>query len=197
MLENAGTLLSMAEITAVFAGFAALVTVVRTGYGDPTDAIHDLLRLRIVIASSVTGVAAALIPVGLDGYGLNPDLTWRLAALIFLGLDNGIIFSFLRSYKPVQGAFKPDRLAVFLVAGLELMEQTSLVVVVLGLSSGNAPALYVTALIANLCQAGFIFVRFVSSALGQEQQRMGQLRRQSESPASEEASSSNRPQSER
>lgn len=186
MLDNVDTLLSMAEITAVFAGFAALVTVVRSGYGRPTDAIHDLLRLRIVIASSVTGVAAALVPVGVDGYGLQPDSTWRLAALIFLVLDNGVIFSFLRSYRPVQGTFEPDRLAVFLVAGLELMEQASLVVVVLGLSLASAPALYVTALIANLCQAGFIFVRFVGSALGEEQQRMHKLRQRPELPADDD-----------
>ena len=35
---------------------------------------------------------------------------------------------------------------------------------VFGFAVSNAPALYVTALIANICQAGFIFVRFVGSA---------------------------------
>ena len=51
---------------------------------------------------------------------------------------------------------------------MEAVEQVSLVAVVLGLTFGNAPALYVTALIANLCQAGFIFVRFVGSAFRHE-----------------------------
>jgi hypothetical protein len=40
--------------------------------------------------------------------------------------------------------------------------------VVFALPAGNAPALYVTALIANICQAGFIFVRFVGSAFRRE-----------------------------
>jgi hypothetical protein len=172
MLEDTDTLLAMAEITAVFAGFAALVTVVRKGYGQPADAVHDLLRLRLVIACSVTGVAAALIPVGLAGYGLDPGLTWRLAALIFLILDNGVIVSFIGSYKPVRGTFPPDRLSVILVSSLELVEQVSLIAVILGVTFGSASALYVTALIANLCQAGFIFVRFVGSAFLQEQQRL-------------------------
>lgn len=163
MLENTETLLSMAEIAAAFAGFAALVSVLRRRSGDAGDAVHDLLRLRLVISSGVAGVAAALIPVGLAGYGLDPALTWRISALIFLVFDNGIIASFISDYRPVRGTFPPDRLAVSLVSSLELVEQASLIAVVLGLSTGNASALYVTALIANVCQAGFIFVRFVGS----------------------------------
>jgi hypothetical protein len=70
----------------------------------------------------------------------------------------------------VRGAFDPDRLAVSVFAVLEALEQVSLLAVVLGFSFGNAPALYVTALIANICQAGFIFVRFVGSAFHHENQ---------------------------
>lgn len=165
MLENTDTLLSMAEIAAAFAGFAALVSVLsKRGSARPAEAMHDLLRLRLVISSAVTGVAAALIPVGLAGYGLDEALVWRLAALLFLVLDNGVIVSFVRAYRPVHGHFPPDQLAVSLVSAIELLEQVSLVIVALGLSPGNGPALYVTALIANICQAGFIFVRFVGSA---------------------------------
>ena len=168
MLENTDTLLSMAEIAAAFAGFAALVSVIRRASDQPTEAVHDLLRLRLVISSGVAGVAAALIPVGLAGYGLEPGIIWRLAALLFLVFDNGIIASFIGAYKPVRGTFPPDRLAVSLVTALEAVEQVSLLVVVFGFTSGTAPALYVTALIANLCQAGFIFVRFVGSAFRHE-----------------------------
>lgn len=164
MLENTDTLLSMAEIAAAFAGFAALVSVLRRRAASPGDAVHDLLRLRLVISSSVAGVAAALIPVGIAGYGLDPSLTWRISALIFLIFDNGVIAAFMSDYRPVKGSFTPDRLAVTLVTSLEVLEQASLIAVLFGLSSGNAPALYVTALIANVCQAGFIFVRFVGSA---------------------------------
>ena len=164
MLEYTETLLAMAEIAAAFAGFAALVSVIRRSSDQPAEAAHDLLRLRLVIGGSVAGVTAALIPVGLDGYGFDPNVTWRLAALLFLVFDNGIIVSFVTAYRPVRGAFPPDRLAVTVVAMLEAIEQVSLLTVVLGLYTQSAPALYVTALIANICQAGFIFVRFVGSA---------------------------------
>ena len=46
---------------------------------------------------------------------------------------------------------------------LEALEQVSLVGVVLGVGFADASALYVTALIANICQAGFVFVRFIGS----------------------------------
>jgi hypothetical protein len=174
MLDNTDTLLSMAEIAAAFAGFAALVSVIRRTDESRADAVHDLLRLRLVIASSVAGVAAALIPVGIDGYGLDPSVTWRLAALIFLFFDNGILTSFFTAYQPVRGTFEPDRLAVGVVLSLEVVEQGSLIAVLFGLPLGNPSALYVTALIANICQAGFIFVRFVGSAFRHEQGLSGE-----------------------
>ncbi len=168
MLTNTDTLLSLAEIAAAFAGFAALVSVIRRSSNQPAEAVHDLLRLRLVIGGSVAGVAAALVPVGLDGYGFDPSVTWRVAALLFLVFDNSILVSFVHAYRPVQGTFPPDRLAVGVVLALEVVEQLSLIAVLLGVSVVNGPALYVTALIANICQAGFIFVRFVGSAFRHE-----------------------------
>jgi hypothetical protein len=169
MLENTDTLLAIAEIAAAFAGFAALVSVIRRSSDQPAQAIHDLLRLRLVISSSVVGVAAALVPVGLAGYGLEGSTVWRLSSLIFLILGYGIIFAFVGAYQPVRGEFPPDRLAVTVVSAIEVVEQASLFVVLLGLPIGNPAALYVTALIGNICQAGFIFVRFVGSAFRAEQ----------------------------
>ncbi len=171
MLENTDTLLSLAEIAAAFAGFAALVSVIRRKTGRPGEETHDLLRLRLIISSGVVGVAAALIPVGLAGYGLPTGLVWRLSSLTFLVLGYGVVLSFVKSYKPVQGDFPPDRLAVGVATSLEVVEQVSLFVVLLGIPFGNPAALYVTALIGNICQAGFIFVRFVASAFGTEKDR--------------------------
>ena len=163
MLQNTDTLLSLAEIAAAFAGFAALVSVIRPGSSDPGEALHDLLRLRLVIASSVAGVAAALVPVGLAGYGIDPDLNWRLSSALFLVFGYGIIGALVRGYRPVMTEFEPDRLAVVVVTGIETIEQASLMIVLLGLPIGNPEALYVTALIGNICQTGFVFVRFVGS----------------------------------
>lgn len=163
MLDNTGTLLALAEIAAAFAGFAALVSVIQRGERLPGQAMHDLLRLRLVIGSSVAGVAAALVPVALAGYGVDPDTTWRISSALFLVFGYGIIGSLVSSYRPVRTEFAPDRLAVVVVTSIEVIEQGSLLIVLLGLPFGNPAALYVTALIGNICQTGFVFVRFVGS----------------------------------
>lgn len=164
MLGNTDTLLSLAEIAAAFAGFAALVSVIRPGGRERGEAIHDLLRLRLVIASSVAGVAAALVPVGLAGYGIDTETNWRVSGALFLLFGYVIMGMLVRSYRPMRADIDPDRLAVVVVSGIELVEQASLAIVVFGIPFGNPAALYVTALIGNICQTGFVFVRFVGSA---------------------------------
>ena len=83
MLPQSDALLSIAEIAATFAGFAALVTVFGRRRVAGT-AVHDLLRLRLVIATSVVVVVTALVPVALAGYGMDTTLAWRIAAGTFL-----------------------------------------------------------------------------------------------------------------
>jgi len=168
MLDNSDALLSLAEIAAAFAGFAALVSVIRKKRENASEAAHDILRLRLIVSSGVVGVTAALVPVGLAGYGLPTDLVWRLSSLTFLVLGYGILLSFTNAYRPVRGEFPPDILAVVVAAFIEVLEQVSLFMVLLGVPVGNPAALYTTALIGNICQAGFIFVRFVGSAFRQE-----------------------------
>ena len=129
-MPTTDTLLSLAEISAAFAGFAALVSALKRSSDRAGEAIHDLLRLRLVISSAVAGVVAALLPVGLAGFGIDSSLLWRLAAGAFLVCDNGVIISFARAYSPVRRVIEPDQLAVAVVSILELVEQSCLIVVV-------------------------------------------------------------------
>jgi hypothetical protein len=74
-----------------------------------------------------------------------------------------VLNSFVRSYQPVRGTFPPDRLAVGLVGGLEVLDQIALVSVILNALPDMSGSLYLAALIFNMCQAAFVFVRFVGS----------------------------------
>lgn len=168
MLEHSDTLLSLGEIAAAFAGFAALVSVIPRGPDRTLTPAHDLLRLRLVISSGVAGVAAALVPLGLAGFTPQTDLVWRLSAVVFLLLDNGIMTSFVGAYQPVRGSFPADRLAVTVFFSLEVAEQVGLLMVVFGAGPWSPADVYIAALIANLGQAGFIFVRFIDSAFHHE-----------------------------
>lgn len=162
MLPQTDALLSIAEIAATFAGFAALVTVFgrRRVAGA---AVHDLLRLRLVIATSVVVVVTALVPVALAGYGLDATLAWRIAACTFLALTYLAIGSFIASYRPVRGSFPPDRLAVSVAAVVEVFVQIALYTILFAAEQDQAYSLYVSALVGTLSQAAFVFLRLVES----------------------------------
>jgi hypothetical protein len=161
-LAQVDALLSIAEIAATFAGFAALVTLFARRRVAGSGA-HDLLRLRLVITASVVVVITALIPVALIGYGLGEGLTMRLAAGIFLLLVYLALASFIGSYQPVRGLFPPDRLAVGVAAVLELLVQIALIMIVLDFLPERHSSLYLSALVATLSQAAFVFLRLVES----------------------------------
>ncbi len=165
MLEQSAALLSIAEIAATFAGFAALVTLFGRRRVANT-AVHDLLRLRLVIAASVVAVVAALIPVALTGYGLDPTLSWRLAAGAYLLLIYLAIASFISSYRSVRGSFPPDRLAVSVAAILEVFIQIALLLILFGFEAERHNSLYISAVVGTLAQAAFVFLRLVESAFG-------------------------------
>ena len=162
MADPANILLALAEIAATFAGFAALVTVFSRRRIEAA-ASHDLLRLRLVISSSIVVVLAALVPIALSGYGLEEEFSWRLAAGVFLLLVYLAILSFLNAYQNVRGHFPPDRLGVGVAAILEVLIQVALIIVVLGIFPDRHFGLYVSALIGTLAQAAFVFLRLVES----------------------------------
>lgn len=161
-LDATSNLLNIAEISAAFAGFAALVSVLRQR-GTRADALHDILRLRIVISTSMVVVVAALVPVGLISFQLSERLVWGISACILLLLNYGVIYSFIKSYNPVQGKFPPDNFAVGMVSMLELMDQFALILVIFNFWPGLNYPLYLAALILNITQAAFVFLRFVAS----------------------------------
>jgi hypothetical protein len=161
-LEQTDTLLSIAEIAATFAGFAALVTLFGRRRVAGSGA-HDLLRLRLVITTSVIVVVASLIPVALAGFGLEPRLDLRLSAAAYLLLHYVAIVSFVNSYQPVRGLFPPDRLAVTVALIVEVLVQVALFAIVLGFFAKRHDGLYTSALIGTLAQAAFVFLRLVES----------------------------------
>lgn len=166
-IDASDTLLGLAQISAAFAGFAALVSVLKER-NDQAGALHGILRLRVVISTSVVVVAASLIPIGLANFSLSDHVVWGVSAALLLILNYSVIFSFVKSYQPVQGMFPPDRIAVTLVGALELIDQVALILILLNVWPAHEYSLYFAALIANVCQAAFVFLRFVGSEFSAE-----------------------------
>jgi hypothetical protein len=162
MADDADTLLTVAEIAATFAGFAALVSALgrRVTSGR---ALHDLLRLRLVIATSLIVVVAALVPSALARFDLAADTVWRMAAALFLALTYAEIGSFVMNYRPVREEFPPDLLAAAAAVLLQIVVQAALLTILADAFIEYHDALYVTALVAMLCTAAFVFMRLVES----------------------------------
>ena len=163
MMKFADTLLAIASLAGAFAGFAALVSVFggRSAVGQT---LHDLLRLRLVTTISVLVIAAALVPVAVANFPIDPNLGWRVCAMAFLLLTAGVVRSFTISYRPVRGHFPPDVVAVSVAALLEVVILGALFAVVSGKWPQLDYALYVAALICALGQAAFVFMRLLDSA---------------------------------
>lgn len=157
------TLTSIAQIASAFAGFSALVSALKDRANRGDAALHDILRLRVVTSTSVVVVAASLVPVALAEFGLSDRVVWSVSAGFLLALNYGVLASFARSYEPVKDRFPPDRLAATLVGSLELLDQAALVVILLNLWPGLDYALYLAALVCNVCQAAVVLLRFVGS----------------------------------
>ena len=161
-IEASDVLLSLAEISAAFAGFAALVSVLRER-GNRAETLHGILRLRVVISTSVVVVTACLVPIALAEFELSDRIVWGASAALLLILNYSVVLSFLKSYKAVQGLFPPDLTAVILVGALEFLDQAALVIILLNIWPTLDSPLYLAALILNICQAAFVFLRFVGS----------------------------------
>lgn len=161
MLLQTELLSSLAEVSATFAGFAALVTLFarkRVQGG----AAHDLLRLRLVIGASIVLVMAALTPIAVSGMGLSETFTWQLSALAFLALIGFLIGNFVMSYKTVKGSFPPDRLAATVALVLAVPVNFALFSIFFN-ATATHHTFYVAALIGTLGQASFVFLRLVES----------------------------------
>ena len=83
MTEDIDTLLAIAEIAGVFVGFAALVTVVSSRSGAERRHV-DAFRLVCVVVISTQVIAAALVPIVLDRFGLSQSTIWRISGGLIL-----------------------------------------------------------------------------------------------------------------
>jgi hypothetical protein len=64
----------------------------------------------------------------------------------------------------VKGTFPPDRLAVTVALGLEIMIQFCLIKILFGGADEQQYGLYIAAIIGTIGQAGFVFLRLVESS---------------------------------
>ena len=162
-------LIGIAQIAGTFAGFAALVGIVGgRGHGSSR---HDAERLRTVILVGVMVVATALIPIVVEGYGLNEATAWRASSGLAL-LMNWALGAAVASFGRRSGLFEADRIYKWAGYTIEVPLELALIANVFGVLSAHAAGFYLTFLYLALIQAVIVFVQLVNSLFsGADQER--------------------------
>ena len=146
-------LLSMAEIAAAFAGFAALAGVI--GRRSAESQQLDFERLRSVVIASLVVVVASLLPIVLSRFGLSDVVAWRLASGLALALN---LLGMVQVFR--GGTYTPMGYA------LEALMDVALLVNLIALFPQNMAALYLAFLVLLLCQAAGAFLGLLTSLFG-------------------------------
>ena len=160
-MEDLELLLVIAEITGVFVGFGALISLSR-----PKDAdAWQVVQVRGVVSIGLTVFVVALLPVLLSRYGIEGHTLWFLASITYLvlnwgGLIHGLRESESRTLATTQARAQPWRTLFFWLL-LEVILQAPLFLILLGLYPDLAPAFYTTSLLFNLFEGVYILAQVV------------------------------------
>jgi hypothetical protein len=167
MTEEVDTLLAIAEIAGVFVGFAALVTVI-AGRSDTPVQRDDTFTLFHVVISSVQVIAAALVPVVLNHYGLSQPTVWRVSSGLMFALNWVVIIFVNRVTQGYAGAHTRKRAVSVAAWSLEPFVQIPLFFCIIGAWQGLALAFYLTAIVALLFQVIVLFTDLVTSMIARD-----------------------------
>jgi hypothetical protein len=167
--QNPSLFLAIAEISGVFVGFGALISLTRRGEIAPT----TLGRIQAVVTIGLVVIVAAFLPVVLGGYGVNGHALWFWCSLVFLLLVWAVTVFSLRSSQNRRLVTSQARsnpvLAAFFWILLEAAIQVPLILTLLGIFPDVEPGFYTTALAFNLFEAAFVLAQvvFAQAAAGQ------------------------------
>ena len=152
---NVDNLLSICEIAAALAGFAAIVTILDKGKN-----LESWARLQSVLLICILVIAAALVPVLLIEYQLTSSSVFRFSAIAFLALIWLTILTVNNIAKKAGGDIWRNvggKYSNLVMWTAEVFIQFPLLFCVFGLFDSYHSAFYLTALILNLFQAAQFF----------------------------------------
>jgi hypothetical protein len=156
MNDHAELLLTMAEVSVAFAGFASIAVLFR-GRGDGEWKIADTLRYGAMLRGSLSACFFSLLPVVLLKAGISESWTWSLTSvgLLAYGAAMSRIFVFLfRVGARATTEIVRNAIIMLILVSLQLLNLLNL-----GFSREAAPALLgISLLLAN---AGANFYRLV------------------------------------
>jgi hypothetical protein len=163
VLQHHDLLMTIAQVSATFAGFSGVIAVFRRG-SSLSDLEIGALQVRAVVELGVLATLLSLLPFVPFGFGADEPSTWRLCSAVA-----GIAFlaGFVGAMRRVrastgEGAGAKDPLLVGVALTVVGASEVALWLNVFGITSGTAATRYVLALLLALAHAGFMFVRLLT-----------------------------------
>ncbi len=163
-MQNSEVLLTLADVSVAFAGFAGLAGVLRR-YFAPADHWIAGARLRGLIENALIALAFSLLPFALERLGLTGNLLWRYASFMFgvgwLAAGAAAIRYHVRSAKEGSPRIPHVRnsvfVIIFLTSAAQIMNSSALF-------GNRADAVYLFGLYAALGVSGLLFMRLMAPA---------------------------------
>lgn len=165
-MPESDILLTVAELSVAFAGFATLAGVL----GKPRSAeaaFMNAARLRGMLESAVMALTFSLFPLVPALFGIDPTASWRLSAVGFLAA-NGTRQYFL--FRRLPGIRASGASTVWLSIILVAQTVSSLVLagVIVGFFGESAGAAYVLSLFIALFSAAVFFLRLAETLVASQ-----------------------------
>ena len=156
------TLLTIAEVSVGFAGFASIVTVL--GKRSGAEALQDALRIRIILVYSLSVVFLGFLPAILLEYAVPEAAVWRVCCAVLAGTA---LFLFLTIITPrARDIVRPlsySRSYMAFGTAIYLVPAFACGLAAAGVGRQLAPATYLLSLPLLLLGVAVVFVRLVLS----------------------------------
>jgi len=161
---GAALLYTLATLAVTFAGFAALLLIIRQSSGTTLSALDRFLT-RTVVGHFFWLAAGATFPSLLALYGLSAPSVWKIAALLFGVPMLALLVTFSRRRLVATGMKVPPRILVIMI-GLGSLAVAAMIVAIFA-NFAHPAAAYATAITVNLTAHVYAFVTALEVILQQ------------------------------
>jgi predicted neutral ceramidase superfamily lipid hydrolase len=164
-VKGAALLYTLATLAITFAGFAALLLIIKQSAGGALSSL-DRFFARTVVGHFFWLAAGAIFPPLLALYGLAEPLVWKASALLF-GLPMlAILLSFPQRRRAATGQPVPHRIFLVMVFAGALAVAVMIALVLANIAEPSA--VYATAIVINFLTHVFAFITALEVILMQQ-----------------------------
>lgn len=164
-------LFTIAEIAVALAGFSAIVGVLSARKGEVSLKVNAL-RLQVMLETCFVVLAAALLPVLLEKFGLDSTVIWRASSGAILCVVIPFEFVAQKRTKDMPSMTWTKFNVNTVNWGLSISADLILLAILINMVGTNAEAFFLIVLCLELALAANLFVQFAAetfSALNQDE----------------------------